>query len=112
MKISDLFYGNQINIFSLRYITPSVTPTACHLPLRGRQLKAPSGRVSTCRWHVGLQPKAVGGSKSEGAKPRRRECIAVRKSKIYIEKNKTKFDETLKRYILPLAKSELWLIMP
>ncbi|MBQ1917586.1 MAG: hypothetical protein II175_00330, partial [Schwartzia sp.] len=53
---------------------------------------------------------AVG--KSEGATPRRMECIAIKKPKIYIEKNQTKFDETLKRYILPLAKSELWLIMP
>ena len=33
--------GNQINIFRLRYITPSVTLSACHLPLGGRQLKAP-----------------------------------------------------------------------
>jgi len=53
-----------------------------------------------------------GGSKSEGATPLRMECIAIKKSKIYIEKNQTKFDEMLKRYILPLAKSELWLIMP
>ena len=49
---------------------------------------------------------AVG--KGEGATPLRMECIAIKKPKIYIEKNQTKFDETLKRYILPLAKSELW----
>ena len=39
--------------------TPS--GTTCHLPLRGRLISPPPGVVSTCRWHVGLQPKADGG---------------------------------------------------
>ena len=37
----EVICGNQINIFRLRYITPSVTPAARHLPPRGRQLRAP-----------------------------------------------------------------------
>lgn len=65
-------------------------------------------QTGLCPLEGGWQPQAVGGSKSEGATPLRMECIAIKKSKIYIEKNQTKFDETLKRYILPLAKSELW----
>ena len=39
--------------------TPS--GTTCHLPLRGRLISPPPGVVSTCRWHVGLKPKADGG---------------------------------------------------
>ena len=66
----EVICGNQINIFRLRYITPS--DATRHLPPRGRQLKAPL--------REGGQPKAIGGSKRDMAKPRLKRVCGRKKN--------------------------------
>ena len=43
----------------------------------------PSERVSTFRGHVGLQPKAVGGSKQGVAKPRLKPILKMKRVELH-----------------------------